>query len=647
MNQSQESKAAEETSFEAHTAPHSPHGHAHKVKTAAVIGALGVVFGDIGTSPLYAFKEPLHISMAGGVGLHDAVFGVLSLIFWALTLTISIKYVLFILRADNDGEGGDLALVTTLRLHKTKSRRNSFLLLAALVGTSMLFGDGVITPAISVLSAVEGIKVVAPSIDHYVVQITIAIIIGIFLSQRFGTEKIGFAFGPIILTWFVSIGVLGFSSVIQNPAVLESVNPVYAMQLIGGHPWMASAIIGAIILAVTGGEALYVDLGHFGRNVIRTAWYFVAMPCLLLSYFGQGALVLANPEAAENPFYMLAPEWFGLPLLVIATLATCVASQAVITGAFSIARQTIEIGYFPPMRMKVTSEKNTSHIYISRLNYALMALTLLVVVSFQSSSALAAAYGIAVAVAMTMTTILFSVWMIEKSGWPKPLIIALSIAFFLLDFSFLFTNLSKVAHGGWLPLMMGAGVLMAMISWHRGIERLIERHMGYTEPIEDYAARIVGAPLAPVGKVGIFFSRTGVMAPVPLERITNTLHIRFRKIVILSVRIASRPRVDQSERIKVEHVDHEVVKVEVKYGYLQSINVPATIGPVLHQLGVDSEEVLYIIGHERVISPSEPQSFSDLMNVLFSFLASTAERSVDRFHLPPSRTLEIGYPVQM
>jgi KUP system potassium uptake protein len=454
-------------------------------------------------------------------------------------------------------------------------------------------------------------------------------------------------FGPIIIAWFASIGTLGFLSIIKHPQILEALNPIYAYQLLSSHPMMTSAIIGAIILAVTGGEALYVDLGHFGRNVIRAAWYFGAMPALLLSYFGQGALVMTSPTLPENPFYQLAPEWFGLPLLIIATLATIVASQAVITGAFSVARQTIEIGYFPPMRMKITSESNTSHIYISRLNFALMFLTLLVVVIFQTSSSLASAYGIAVAVAMTMTTTLFSVWMLEKSGWPKLLIYALSVSFFTLDLSFLFTNLAKIIDGGWLPLLMGASVLTAMMSWHRGIEKLIERHMGYTEPIEEFAARIVGAPLAQVQKVGIFFSRTGIMAPVPLERLTNTLHIKFDKVIILSVRIASRPRVDLAERIKIVPVDHEVVKVEIRYGYLQSMNIPSTIGPVLAQLGVDTDDALYIIGHERVITPSEPQNMSDLMNVLFGFLASTAERSVDRFHLPPSRTLEIGYPVQM
>lgn len=614
---------------------------------AAIIGALGIVFGDIGTSPLYAFKEPLHIAMDGGVPLREAVFGVLSLIFWALTLTISIKYVTFVLRADNDGEGGDLALVTSLRLHKTKTRRNVLLLIAALTGTSMLFGDGVITPAISVLSAVEGLKVVQPTMEHWVIHIAIAIIIGIFLSQRFGTEKIGGLFGPIILTWFASIGALGAVSISKNPDILHALNPYYAVTLLGSHPGLTSAIVGAIILAVTGGEALYVDLGHFGRKVIRAAWFFVAMPALLLSYFGQGALVLAHPEKLYNPFYELAPEWFGLPLLVIATLATIVASQAVITGAFSVARQTIEIGYFPPMRVKVTSEQNTNHTFIPRLNVALMILTLLVVVLFRSSSNLASAYGIAVSVAMTMTTLLFTAWMLEKSGWKRSVVLGLGALFLTLDFMFLSTNLSKILDGGWLPLMMGGGVLFAMLSWHRGIEKVIERHMAYTEPIEEFAARTAGAPLSQVGKVGIFFSRTGVMAPVPLERLTNTLHIRFSKVIILSIRIASRPRVDLTERMTVTRIDDDVVKVEVRYGYLQSINIPSTIGPVLAQLGVDSDDALYIIGHERVVVPSEPQSFNDLMNVLFGFMASTAERSVDRFHLPTSRTLEIGYPVQL
>jgi KUP system potassium uptake protein len=626
--------------------PKHHHGN-HPLKIASVIGALGIVFGDIGTSPLYAFKEPLRIAMEGGVPLQAAVYGVLSLIFWAITLTISIKYVLFILRADNDGEGGDLALVTSMRLHKTKSRRNMILVLAGLTGTSMLFGDGVITPAISVLSAVEGLNVVAPSIDHWVVHIAIAIIIGIFVSQRFGTEKIGVLFGPIIVLWFGSIGALGITGIMQYPQIFAALNPIHAVHLIASNPGLTSAIIGAIVLAVTGGEALYVDLGHFGRNVIKFAWFGVAMPGLLLNYLGQGALMMASPVPIENPFFQLAPVWFGLPLLILATFATVVASQAVITGAFSIARQTVEIGYFPPMRMKITSEKNTNHIFIPRINMALMFLTLLVVVLFQTSSALASAYGIAVSVAMTMTTILFSAWMFEKSGWSKPIILMLAFCFMCLDLSFLLTNLTKVAAGGWLPLMMGAGVLIAMLSWHRGIEKLIERHMGYTEPIEQFAARIVGAPLVPVHKVGVFFSRTGVMAPVALERITNMLHVKFDKTVILSVRIASRPRVDLADRLHVFEVDHEVIKIEVKFGYLQITNIPATIGPALAKLGIHSEDMIYIIGHERVIAPSQPACVSDLMNILFGFLASTAERSVDRFHLPTSRTLEVGYPVQM
>jgi KUP system potassium uptake protein len=297
--------------------------------------------------------------------------------------------------------------------------------------------------------------------------------------------------------------------------------------------------------------------------------------------------------------------------------------------------------------MKITSEKNTNHIFIARLNYALMAITLLVVILFPTSSSLASAYGIAVSMAMVTTTILFSAWMIQKSNWNKFLIYAFCFFFLCIDVAFVSTNLAKIFDGGWLPLLMGAGVLTAMLSWHRGIEKMIERHMGYTEPIEQFAARIIGAPLAGVHKTGVFFSRTGVMAPVALERLTNMLHIKFDKMVILSVRIASRPRVDIADRVTVFHIDHEVIKIEVKFGYLQITNIPATIGPALAKLGIPSEDLVYIIGHERVITPLQPNCISDLMNILFGFLASTAERSVDRFHLPSSRTLEIGYPVQM
>lgn len=619
----------------------------HPIKIGAVLGALGIVFGDIGTSPLYAFRQSFRVAMQGGIGVDAAVLGVLSLIFWVLTITISIKYLIFILRADNDGEGGVMALITNLRLHRDKKKFYPILLTVGLAGAAMLFGDGVITPAISVLSAVEGVQVVAPILDDWVLHITFIILIGIFMSQRFGTETIGKLFGPIMLTWFVTLGVLGANAIIMAPQVLAALNPGHALVILTNHPELASALIGGTFLAVTGGEALFADMGHFGRGVLRVGWYTVVMPGLVLNYFGQGALTMAMVGAVENPFYELAPEWFGMPLLVLATLATIVASQAMITGAFAIARQTVEIGYFPPMRMKATSDKNMHHIFIPRLNVALMFICLGVVVLFPSSTALAGAYGIAVSVAMLSTTILFSIWMMQKARWPKYVVWPLTFIFVALDTIFVTTNLTKTFEGGWMPIAMGGFVLTCMISWHRGLEKLIERHIEFTEPIDDFAGRIAQAPLAQSRHTGIFFSRTGIMTPVPLERITNMLHVKFDRMVIISIKIASRPRLTPSERMTTTVMDGGIIRIEVRYGYQQTINIPATIGPVLAQQGIDADEALYIIGHERVIAPVEPDCIEDLMNILFAFLAVTAERAVDRFCLPANRTLEIGYPVNL
>lgn len=617
------------------------------IRAAAVIGALGIVFGDIGTSPLYAFKEPLRIAMEGGVGLEAAVLGICSLIFWTLTLTISIKYIMFVLRADNEGEGGVLALITGLRLHKFDTRLNKWLLTAGLLGAAMLFGDGVLTPAISVLSAVEGLQTVAPSLESWILQIAIAVLIGVFMSQRFGTERIGKFYGPILVVWFGSIGLLGIHGIVMHPQILHALNPLHAVHVLVGHPAMSGAIIGAVFLAVTGGEALYADMGHFGRPTIARAWFYFAMPGLVLNYFGQGALTLAREGNVTQPFYELAPDWFGLPLLIIATLATIVAAQAILTGAFSLARQTIEIGYFPPMRIKATSEHNIQHIYIPRLSVALMCVTLLVIFLFPSSSDLASAYGIAVSMSMLGTTILFTAFAMMKNKWPKWVVLPLAAVFMCMDTSFVLTNLAKVLEGGWLPLLMGGFILLCMVSWRRGQDELIERHLSYTELIPEYAARIARAPLATVRHAGIFFSRTGTMAPVPLERLTDMLHVRFEKTVIVSIHITSRPRVEAHERRFVSIIDTNTTKVELKFGYMQPINIPATLGPVLGNMGIDADEAVYIIGHERVVTPIEPDGLSDLMNILFAFLAATAERAVDRFHLPTSRTLEIGYPVHL
>lgn len=626
------------------TTPQTPNT---PIRIAAVIGALGIVFGDIGTSPLYAFKEPLRIAVEGGVPFDIAAIGICSLIFWTLTLTISIKYIMFVLRADNEGEGGVLALITGLRLHKFDTRLNRWLLLAGLIGAAMLFGDGVLTPAISVLSAVEGLQTVAPSLEQWTLEIAILVLVGIFMSQRFGTDRIGGLYGPILIVWFASIGLLGIHGILMAPQILYALNPLYAVHLLTQHPAMCAAIIGAVFLAVTGGEALYADMGHFGRPTIARAWFFFAMPGLVLNYFGQGALTLAKGGAVSQPFYELAPEWFGLPLLIIATLATIVAAQAILTGAFALARQTIEIGYFPPMRIKATSEANQQHIHIPRLSVALMIVTMLVVFLFPSSSELASAYGIAVSMSMLGTTILFTAFAMIKNKWPKWLVLPLAGVFMVMDTSFVLTNLAKVLEGGWLPLMMGGFILLCMLSWHRGQENLINRHMSYTESIPDYAERALNNPLAMVKRTGIFFSRTGTMAPVPLARLTDMLHVRFERMIIVSLHITSRPRIEPHEQMHVNVITPSITKVLVTYGYMQNINIPETIAPLLANMGVGENEAYYIIGHERVVTPIEPDSLLDLMNVLFALMAATAERSVDRFQLPPARTLEIGYPVHL
>ena len=624
----------------------APHGKSKSLLHTAEIGALGVVFGDIGTSPLYAFRVSLATASGGTFALSD-VLGVLSMIFWALTLSVSIKYVCFVLRASNEGEGGVLALITRLRLHKEKTTINKILLIVGLMGAGMLFADGVLTPAISVLSAVEGLQVVAPALEHWTVTLAMLIIMGVFISQRFGTEKIGVMYGPLLFLWFIILAVLGVSQIVQNPVVLQAVNPQHAIKLFDAHPGISLAIVGAAFLAVTGGEALYADLGLFGHKGIARAWLFIAMPGLVLNYFGQGALVLGAEGKVSNPFFEMAPEWFGIPLLVIATCAALIAAQAVITSAFSLAKQTVEIGYLPPMRMRNTSEHNQQHIYIPRVNTIMMVVTLTIVAAFKTSGNLASAYGIAVACSMVTTTILFTVMMFRIWKWPVWIGAPLAGLFLILDMSFVAGNVAKLTHGGWLPVGIAIFIIILMLSWNRGVTSVITRHMGYTEPLADYAGRVARAPLAQSSKTAVFFSRTGVMAPVPLERITDLMRLRFERTVIVSIQISARPRVAFEDRVKVVEIDERVLKIETRFGYLQTINIPATIAPTLRQNGMDPEEAIYVIGHERIVPPEEVRGPGDIWDFLFSFMAMSAERSVDRFHLPRRRTLEIGYSVHL
>ncbi|MGU3494773.1 potassium transporter Kup [Xanthobacteraceae bacterium A53D] len=613
---------------------------------AAEIGALGVVFGDIGTSPLYALKQG--VLAVGGTDFMPAdVLGLLSLITWSIILSVTVKYVMLVLRADNDGEGGILALVTLLDLHRSALGLRWYLLAAGLVGAAMLIGDGVLTPAMSVLSAMEGLEVIAPALDQWVVPLTILVLLGVFFSQRLGTERIASFYGPIMLLWFTSLGVLGVYGILQAPEVLAGLDPRAGFNTLITHPALAGIIIGACFLAITGGEALYADLGHFGRKTIARAWLFVAMPALLLNYYGQGAILLNNPEAVRNPFYDLSPDWFDIPLLMLASAATVIASQSIITGVFSLAKQAIELGYLPPMRIRYTSEHNEQHIYVGRLNWLLMIACIAVVIGFGGSDRLASAYGIAVAFAMVTTTILFVAQVNRSWGWPKPAVWALAAFLFTLDSGFAASNLTKIHDGGWLPLTIAGMVILVMVSWRRGLEGVVAQQVRFTEPMDEFVGRKDRANDAESPRTAIFLSRAGAMTPVALSRMSELLKIRFQRGIIVSVWIAARPRVSVDDRVRVTVLDPSFVRVDLRFGYMQQIDVPSVLGPALSARGIDPDEAVYVIGHERIIPPEEVRRLRDVTAHLFAFLARNAERSVDRFGLPRSRTVEIGYPVKL
>ncbi|HSI38981.1 MAG TPA: KUP/HAK/KT family potassium transporter [Xanthobacteraceae bacterium] len=621
-------------------------GKRRKLPFAAETAALGVVFGDIGTSPLYAFKQGL-LAVGAATFTTVDVLGLLSLITWAVILSVTIKYVMLVLRADNDGEGGILALVTLLDLQRSALGGRWWLLAAGLVGGAMLIGDGVLTPAMSVLSAIEGLEVVAPALDHWIVAVTVIVIVAVFVSQRAGTERIGALYGPIMLLWFGSLGALGVYGIVQAPEVLAAIDPRHGVMLIVEHKWLAGAVLGATFLAITGGEALYADLGHFGRPVITRAWLFVAMPCLLLNYYGQGATVLVNREAVRNPFYDLSPDFIDLPLLILAAAATIIASQAIITGVFSLAKQAIELGYLPPMRIRYTSEHNEQHIYVGRLNWLLMLACVAVVISFGSSDRLASAYGIAVAMAMVSTTILFIAYVRRSWNWPLPALIGLAGGLAVIDVSFAAANLTKLHDGGWLPMAIAGVVLIIMVSWRRGLEALVLQQRRFAEPLDEFVARGRPATCAESGRTAIFLSRAGPMTPVALSRLSSLLSVQFTRVVIVSVWIAARPRVPLDDRVRVTVLDPAHVRVDLRFGYMQQIDVPAVLGPALHAQGLDPDEAVYLIGHERIVAPEEVRAVSDVLAHIFAFLARNSERSVDRFGLPRPRTVEIGYPVRL
>jgi len=615
--------------------------------------ALGVVYGDIGTSPLYALKEcfsPLY-------GLHptrENVFGILSLVVWALTMVVSVKYVGFILRADNRGEGGTFALLALIfprRSPDSSGGRGRLLVALALFGTALLYGDGIITPAMSVLGAVEGLDVVTPNLSRLIVPITVVILSGLFAAQRIGTDRVGKAFGPLMAVWFLVIALLGVLEVAQEPSILWSVNPMYAWAFARAHGTLAFFVLGSVVLVVTGGEALYADMGHFGKRPISVAWLGLVFPSLLLNYFGQGALLMRDPSAASNPFYLLAPKALQIPLLVLATMAAIVASQALISGAFSITRQGIQLGYIPRMEIRHTSETEEGQIYIPEVNWFIAVGCLLIVVGFQNSSALGAAYGIAVTGTMLITTVLFHVVARLRFRWPAWKAWLITSSFLIVDIAFFSANAAKIVHGGWVPLAIGLALFMLMLTWKRGRLLLNTRLAEGSMPISLFLDGVEKSSVHRVAGTAVFMTGNDDGVPPVLLHHLKHNKVLHQRVLLVSVKTSDSPETTPGERVRVMPLGQGFWRVVATYGFMQSPNVPQVL-EVVDQMGIRCKpmETSYFLGRERLIPtkgrPDDPFTIARWRKIIFSLMARNARSATEFFGIPPNRVVELGTQIE-
>ncbi|MEH2481961.1 KUP system potassium uptake protein [Nitrobacteraceae bacterium AZCC 2146] len=610
--------------------------------------ALGVVFGDIGTSPLYAFQVAL-----SGLG-HPAptateVTGIVSLILWALMAMVSLKYVVFVLRADNDGEGGILALLALVASGKVANGgRLPALVLLGVVGASLLYGDGVITPAISVLSAMEGLKLVAPGFEHFIVPATLAILIGLFVIQRYGTERIGKLFGPVMVVWFAVIAVLGISNIWTAPAILLAVNPVEAVRFLIADPQVAFVVIGAVFLALTGGEALYADMGHVGATAIRRAWFGLVLPALVLNYFGQGALILTNPSAIDSPFYKLAPGWALIPLVALATLATIIASQALISGVFSLTRQAMQLGLCPRANIISTSGEEAGQIYIPAANWLLMAGTLCTVLLFRSSENLAAAYGIAVSGTMLITTILLYRIAVARWHWPPAVAIPIIAVFGLIDTTFLVSNSIKIVEGGWFPLVVGAAIAVLMLSWRKGSSEVKRQLQAMSMPLDKFLPYADKAVIGRAPGLGVWLTKVEHGASPMLLRHIEHNRVLHEKVALLTFVSDRRPRVPFAERHSVYRLGHGFYRIQVKLGFMQTPDIPLTLLNC-NRLGFDAdlEHRNYYVAHETIVRRETDSSMGPISFSIFSFLNRISSRAPDFFKIPQDAIIEVGFRVEI
>ncbi len=620
--------------------------HPSKVKVAAAFGTLGIVFGDIGTSPLYVFRESFeHADLP--VSQTNA-YGVASVVFWALIIIISVKYLLLVMRADNHGEGGILALTALVMPRGVNAKRATMAMVTlGVFGTALLYGDGLITPAISVLSAVEGFEVATSALDSWVIPIAIVVLIGLFLVQPRGTERIARVFSPVMLVWFAVLAVLGLRQIIDHPEVIKAAWPGYAIQLFADQPGKAFFALGSIFLVVTGGEALYADMGHFGRRSIQLSWYSVVLPALLLNYFGQAALLASRPASIENPFYELAPDWAVVPLVLLATMATVIASQALITGAFSLTVQAIQLDYFPRLAVRHTSASHHGQVYVPLVNWLLMIGCIALVLGFETSSNLAAAYGIAVTMTMVITTLLFHHFVIERWGWSQVKAGIVIAPLLLIDLAFFSANIPKIPHGGWFPLLVGFVLVVQMTTWRRGRQLVASRMERGLVPLHEVIteAMATGVQRPPGTAVYLFKGPHGT----PPALISNIAHNRslHELTLVVSVATSENPRIADEERVSVEHIADRVYRVGISFGFMEEPNVAEALKLVhLDGAGFDPAMASYFIGRETV-TPTDLPGMPAWREHLFEVLSRGAASAARFFGLPPDRVFEVGTHVEI
>ncbi len=612
------------------------------------LGAIGVVYGDIGTSPLYAMQTVFSIDNQAVKPTEADVFGVISLMFWSITLIVSIKYVVFILRADNDGEGGIMALAALIREKlRPGSKRVAVAMLLGVVGASLFYGDSLITPAISVLSAVEGIEVAVPSASEVVLPVGIAIVAGLFLVQRLGTHKIGRLFGPVMVVWFLVLALIGLPHIVARPGILRALSPTYIVSFVIDHPFTAFVAMGAVVLCITGAEALYADMGHFGRPPIRRAWFFFVFPALILNYLGQGALILGTPSAVSNPFYLMIPGWGRIPMVVLATCATVIASQAVISGAFSVSRQAVRLGFLPRLTVRHTSTRESGQIYVPAVNWLLFGGVLLLMLTFRSSNKLATAYGLAVTGTLLLTTTLFLILAGSSWHWPRWSLVTVAVVVGGVELTFFAANLTKVVHGGWLPLVIAAVVITVMTTWQRGRRIITDRRVEAEGPLADFVEKLRAAPVPRVPGTAVFPHPGKETTPLALRANLKFNGVLHEHVVIVSISPENIPYVAAAERLGVDslgYTDDGIVHVSIRVGFSDDQDIPARLREaigIIGELDIDADRALYFLSRITIERGNEP-GLADWRKRLFIGLSHNAATPTQSFRLPADRTVVMG-----